>query len=139
MSIQHPDFLADDFRILEWYGAHLRKKKGLGFRRSIRFDDDRKSLYVDVKLPHSDKWHRILPVAAHEARADLDRAEQRETRRAWDASMPATGANAIGVDNMFAGITMPVLKNQRLPSQLSQLSQPTISPDGIIYVSPQKR
>ena len=57
LRIDIPDALRGLFRMYESHAAALREKYG-GIRRAIRFDDVNRSLYMDVKLNHTD-WHRI--------------------------------------------------------------------------------
>ena len=82
MRIQYPDHLGEDFRLLEWYGAELRKMKGPGTRRSIRFNDEDGTIYTDVQLPNTDRWHRVTTEMAREAKAKKKWTQSRESTKA---------------------------------------------------------
>ena len=38
--MNYPDHLSDDFRVLEWYGAEIRRMHGEGTKRNIKFNDE---------------------------------------------------------------------------------------------------
>lgn len=57
LRLEIPDFLRGLFRRFESHGAALRSRYGV-VKRSIRFDDERMSLSMDVKLENT-QWHRL--------------------------------------------------------------------------------
>ena len=57
LRLDVPDYLRGLFRKFESHGAALRSKYG-AVKRSIRFDDENRSLFMDVKLENT-QWHRL--------------------------------------------------------------------------------
>ena len=63
-----PDYLAKDYKILEDYAFRMREAHGRDTRKSIRYDDNGYTIYLDLKLPGSMSWLRITPDLARELR-----------------------------------------------------------------------
>ena len=59
MRLSLPEHLVSTFKLLENEGFRIVRNKP-GTRRSIKFDDMSRSLYMDVKLPGA-AWVRITP------------------------------------------------------------------------------
>ena len=64
--MEFPDHLRGVFRTLESHGHLLRGRLGKGMRRNIKFDDQKKSLYMDIFDPNNQDWLRIDPEFAAE-------------------------------------------------------------------------
>ena len=60
--------MMDTFRLLDRHGHLLKEKYKGDLKRHIRYDDDNKSLYLDVKPTKTDPWQRILPEEARRER-----------------------------------------------------------------------
>ena len=57
--MEFPDHLAGVFKTLDSYGHVLKGKLGKTTRRNIKFDDTKKTLYMDI-CPHNEKeWLRV--------------------------------------------------------------------------------
>ena len=56
VRLEIPDALRNVFRDLQWYGHHLRSLHGPGLKRQVKFNDNLRTLYMDVKLPSDDSW-----------------------------------------------------------------------------------
>ena len=81
MRLDYPSFLSGTFRDLEWYGAHLRRTHGQGTRRNIKFDEEKMSLYMDVKLPgEKTNWLRVSPEMAKEEKMESQEQRDNQTR-----------------------------------------------------------
>ena len=59
MRLSLPDYLTSSFKVLENESFRLVRRRP-GTKRSIKFDDMKRSLVMDVKLPDSG-WVRITP------------------------------------------------------------------------------
>ena len=57
--LEIPDCLRDVFRTLEKYGHTLKDRLGPGLKRHIKFDDQKKTLYMDVCKPTETEWIRV--------------------------------------------------------------------------------
>ena len=68
MRIDVPEHLAATFWALE-NEAFLINQGEPGAKRSIKFDDERRSFYLDVKLPDAAKWVQLTAEEVLEARA----------------------------------------------------------------------
>ena len=67
IRIEIPEHLSGVFKVLHEYGSMLRRSLGEGFKRNVRFDDQKLSLYIDVLIPGDTLWTRIdFDVAAEE-------------------------------------------------------------------------
>ena len=61
MRIEVPGYLMGTFNLLQSVGFHL-KKKDAGVRRSVKFDDEKFSLFLEAKI--GGEWRRIFPAEA---------------------------------------------------------------------------
>lgn len=59
VRMEIPDALRPTFQDLQAYGGVLRTKHGKGLKRSVRYDDSAKTLYMNVKLPNSEEWLHV--------------------------------------------------------------------------------
>ena len=81
MRIDFPDFLSNQFRLLERYGAYVRRLHGEGTRQHIRFDDQRMGLFSSVKLPKAEGWIKVSPELAEELLAKGEAENASEVKR----------------------------------------------------------
>lgn len=133
VRIDFPDYMAPDFRILEWFGAALRKRHGFGFKRNVKFDNDMESLFMDVNLPSSEEWRKVYPQAARLAKEEQSRADAEETKLALSSMPPVlTGANRTPLLNLGRSD----MTASRSPGGSNRRSRGSDSYDR--YVSPQK-
>ena len=61
-----PDYLAQDFRMLEDTGYQLREEYGDELRKYIKYDDLELGLYLEVRFPGEKRWTKITPRIARE-------------------------------------------------------------------------
>ena len=73
-----PPHLHGVFKLLESHANRVRSNYKEGMKRSIKFNDVERSLSLDIKLPHSTKWHRVEPALARESRRAIEEAELEE-------------------------------------------------------------
>ena len=89
-----PDFLAGDFKALEDYGFSMRSIHGKQTRRYVKYDEEEYSLYMELRLPGSPVWLRIIPELARELKQQNDREEIQQARKQLTARGPRiTGSN----------------------------------------------
>ena len=86
IRIELPNFLKSDFHVLQNLSYRL-KMANKTMKRSVKFDDDRYGLMLDIQLPGQD-WRRIRP-------------DQARAARSVDPSLQ-TGPSALSLD-MIAG------------------------------------
>ena len=139
MRIQYPEHLGDDFRLLEWYGAELQKK-GPGTRRSIRFNDEEWSLYIDVQLPNSERWHKVTTEVAREAKLMKRKNDNRESSQAIAMYKNDTGPTGLlysrpPQQNNARSSPFPATRQQASQSAEPQSMDTSTTPT---YVSPTK-
>ena len=72
-----PPHLMNTFKLLENHGHELRNGHGEDFKCHIRFDDEAKSLYLNVKIPNESTWTRVEPALA---RSYADSAESQAAK-----------------------------------------------------------
>lgn len=119
-----PDQLTGQFKTLSAYGHLLRKKLGPGLRRSIKFEDTSKSMYIDACFPGDETWTRIsLEVAKEELDKEKEKeASQTRTRIDSLSRVPA-------VDGQSALVPRPAPTNSVPQSQtLQRFNNPTAGP-----------
>ena len=58
---QLPQNLSGVYRLLNDYGFHIRSIHGRETRRIIKYDDDKLSLFLQVRLPGNTNWIKINP------------------------------------------------------------------------------
>ena len=86
VRMEVPDFLRGVFRLLQSHFLVLRKKHGHETKKAIKFSDEDRSLYMDIKLPASDTWHSVTAEHAREARKHRERSELLAVRGLYGAS-----------------------------------------------------
>ena len=86
LRLDYPAFLGSDYRILDAYGAKLRRRFGQDFKRNMKFDDDLMALYLDIKLPNK-RWIKITPKLAREDRSIEAANNDSEARKLIEESM----------------------------------------------------
>ena len=89
LRMDYPGHLASDFRLLESYGKYLRRTRGEGLKRNMRFNDDNESIYMDVKLPKEEEWLRVTPPLAKDEMGRVDRKQNSDIRRRLAESSPS--------------------------------------------------
>lgn len=146
MKLDYPPYLGKNFRILEWYGAEM-KLHGNGTKRNIRFDDDAKDLYIDIKIPEEDYWHKVDGRMA----ADFKARHESDLRTRTKSTLERISANCIPLSERRHSATVTLgprlIPESRPPNIFARNSLPTSSamatvanePDEIIYISPKKR
>ena len=101
MRLDYPAHLGSDYRVLDAYGAKLRSRFGEGFRRSIKFNDDEMSLYMDICLPRKEEWIRVTAGMAKEDRGTATIEDEETARRKIQEGLNMlpllTGANSVPV------------------------------------------
>ena len=101
MRLDYPAHLGSEYRALDAYGANLRTKLGVGFRRSIKFSDDDMSLYMDIYIPEAKEWIKVTANMAKEQRNFAKIDGEKEAQRKIDAFLNkagvASGANSVPV------------------------------------------
>ena len=102
IRIEVPHFLKSDFNTLQNISYRM-KMANATMKRSVKFDDDRLSLMLDIQLPGQD-WRRIRPDQARAARAVDPRLRTGPAELTSDmisgaigqeGASPLTGANAV--------------------------------------------
>ena len=81
MRLDYPEFLGNAYRTLEKFGAKMRARNGKEFKRSIKFNDDELTLYMDMKLPGSEEWIQVSPQIASESMAEDEKHKSESVRR----------------------------------------------------------
>ena len=69
-----PGALLPIFKLLQNYSFELKNRKGSGIKRHIKFDDYRRTLFLQIKEPEDKKWTVISADEASEAMGRLNRA-----------------------------------------------------------------
>lgn len=84
MRMEIPEELVPTFNMLKKYGFYLKKHEGEN-KNHVRFDDYKRSLYLQVKFKRDgdSDWINVYPDEAHEA---LVRADRGKTTRRWTGS-----------------------------------------------------
>ena len=86
IRIDVPEFLESQFRSLMSIGYDL-KQKHKDCKRSIKFDDDKKELVMDVRLDEDSGWKRVCPQAANKVREARPSAPTNQTSEAGDEEL----------------------------------------------------
>ena len=84
-----PPFLMSTFKILNGHGHEIRNMHGRDTKRYIKFDEDRLTLMLEVRLPSSSKWIRITPEQARSYAEEKDLIDYNAIRRDLLRSRPA--------------------------------------------------
>ena len=155
MKIDFPPFLSKTFRILEWYRAEMRRNHGPGTRRNIRFNDDDLSLYLDVKLPGDDHWHRVEQDMAEDFKRKCETVAKTRTKNALEIvsvnNIPLGDRRVMSLTDTEERLLPSIQRSNdnhgrergdssRRPRSVPE-PPPTIrhGPNDVIYISPKKR
>ena len=76
-----PPFLLPTFKQLTDHGYDIRRIHGRETKRYVKFDDERLSLILEVRLPSSTKWIRISPEQARTYFEEKDQIDYGSLRR----------------------------------------------------------
>ena len=68
-----PPFLLPTFKLMNDHGFEIRRVHGRETRRYIKFDEERMSLLLEIRLPGQNKWVRIRPEQARSHAEEKDR------------------------------------------------------------------
>lgn len=74
-------FLLSTFKALNNYAYIVRKRHGKDAKTYIKFDDPELNLFLEVKLPGSERWLRISPDLARESNIEWTSNKLRELQR----------------------------------------------------------
>ena len=92
-----PPHLMTTFKLLESYGRDLRVRYGKDFKRHVRFDDEARSLYLNMRIPGDQNWTRISPDTARSFINEKERsAVVRERLRPLPAGFETRGGQTSG-------------------------------------------
>ena len=83
LRLEIPDFLQNNFKVLQNAGYQI-KKKSQGARRNVIFDDEDLDLALDVRVDDQGDWQRIRPAEARAAGARPGKGTS--ARRSLDAA-----------------------------------------------------
>ena len=75
-----PVQLMGTFRLLENHGKALRDRYGPEFRRHIRYDDQNRSLFLNIRIPGESSWTRISPALAQSFAEEKERSASTRDR-----------------------------------------------------------
>ena len=145
MKLDYPNHLTKTFRNLEWYGAEMRRIHGDGTRRNMRFDDVNKTLYLDVRLPNREYWHRVDEGMAEVYKKQRDEANRIRSRSALEN--PSSNMTPLGERRSLTTTTSTERPRTERWSdggrpgddRYDQGRKVTHSPNEVIYISPKKR
>ena len=105
-----PGFLMPTFRDLNSYAFHARKTHGKRTKTHIKFDDSNASLILELRLPSSDNWLRVLPAKARELITEHTanelrqlQADMRERRNRLDGPSMSTSSWASSANSIPLG------------------------------------
>ena len=145
MRMNYPDHLSDDFRVLEWYGAEIRRMHGEGTKRNIKFNDEVSGLCIDVKLPLADEWYRVTPDMARDFKKKHNLGENERIKRTLETPpVRAPRQGTSGTVNapilrqpvLSGANSVPLAANGGPQTQIRTVSH---DPNEVIYISPKKR
>ena len=141
MRMNYPDHLSEDFRVLEWYGAEMRRMHKEGTKRNIKFNDDVSGLCVDVKLPTDEEWYRVTPEMARDLKKKRAAGEHDRIRRTLENPGQQGRVSSLLRQPVLSGANSVPILSQGYNSQPSQSASRTVThdPDEVIYISPVKR
>ena len=91
-----PFHLRQTYKMLDDHGFALRKRYGEGFKRHIKFDDIKKSFFLNVKLPETDQWEVLsadfVQQIATEAESSTETLRNFGQPRSGISTIPSTNA-----------------------------------------------
>ena len=90
-----PLHLMSTFKLLEAHGHKMRMRYGSDFKRHVRFDDGRKSLYLNVRLPGERLWTRISPDFAGECAREMESSDEMKEKFGLKAANGRTAPDQI--------------------------------------------
>ena len=103
---------------LKSYAYQTRQSHGKGTKTHIKYDDQKMDLYLEVKLPGSDNWLRIMPEQARELITSNTSREVQELqsnlrRRARDGSTTGSSiSSSLSTSSLLSGGNSQPLINQ---------------------------
>ena len=100
LRLHVPAHLLECFRTLDKHGHILKmkhEKKGHKIKRHINFDDDTKSLYLDVKVSRDHPWEHVYPDVAREERKAREK-KYNKSRRTRTTSTISSSDSEDGSD-----------------------------------------
>ena len=80
------------FKLLENHGRELKGRYRTEFKRHIRFDDEKKGIFLNIKIPGDTTWTRVDPSVA---RAYADSAQNQEAKFERMCPIPPQGSARI--------------------------------------------
>ena len=92
VRLEVPFHLKGIFQDLQQYGRILRRQHGSGFKRHVRFDDSKLSLYMDIRLPGTQEWLYVDHGMAAENRGPDTRKNTSITRERLASSVSSMGS-----------------------------------------------
>ena len=78
--------LTPAFKTLQKFGQVLRRRHGEGFRRHIKFDDQERCLFLNVKLPGDQRWSPVPLEVARRGMSAREKKYSEDLERRLDAS-----------------------------------------------------
>ena len=81
-----PVHLMPTFKMLERHGHQLRTRYGPELKRHIKYEDNEKSLVLDVKLPGENEWVRMTPTFVKSLKKETTEKQLERNRTRLSAS-----------------------------------------------------
>ena len=76
-----PPYLLSTFRLLNDHGYDIRNAHGRETKRYVKYDDEKQSLILEVRLPFAQNWLRITPDLARSFSEEKNKMEYSSIRR----------------------------------------------------------
>ena len=90
IRMEIPRTLRPVFSTLYKFGQQLRARHGEGTRRHVKFDDDGRTLFLNVKLPGDTSWSRVSAEVARRGLKAKQSITDQELERRLDLLGPAS-------------------------------------------------
>ena len=90
MRMSIPTFLEPAFRLLKRYGFHLKDVRGSGVKSNVRFDDFKRSVFLQVRFPGERDFMNVYPEEAH---AELRAFDAKKNARTRSLTSPGSGSS----------------------------------------------
>ena len=84
IRLEVPNMLRPAFNTLRRYGHQLKMRHGPGTRHHVKFDDDLKTMFLNVKLPEEERWSRVELDLARRGLQLRDRLSSQEMEDRFD-------------------------------------------------------